>query len=394
MGIIRTTLNTTSLALAGGLVLAGLAHHDDPVTNNDGEISTDQSEIIDWDMRVKNPVPFFIPPLRPQQIGDRRTISASEANYNGVGRILLNGRNHCTGNIVEIEGYQPREDGILVSTAAHCVDEDANSQNLTFSINFLNSDGALEYAAYTNPEIWHNPSYVDTHIASASSNDQALMFFPHQSLADEVKPSLLTVFSRHIERDFGTYEWQDVTITSAGYSQDMDGLSTDENCHIKSVQNNTHFPYLVADCSLNKGASGSGLLTNNFNGEQTIGAITSAKSTDIEVTDESFRSYLSMMYHANLAAIPFLEKDEICAQVTAPNGLHVRTDDYNDPNSAYASLAFNEVVLVTDMLEDEQEKYGADDVWIQIRTLDNPDPQTPNGYSNSVWLTAVPCPTR
>lgn len=381
MGVTNTLLKTSALALAANMAFADLGKNDS---------YTD----IDWNQIVKDPIRFTAEPTLPTQADDRITVSTNNAKFNNVGRILYGGNNHCSGNVIEVPGYHTTTGGILVSTAAHCLTPNILPSGLTFSVNYENADGEIEYRSYANPQTWYNPAFHEINDSPSTDSDQAFLFFPNTTLPEEIKPATLTVSSRQIMRDFGIHELRDITFSSAGYSSDMSGLSEDANCRTRDLSR-TWMKYIVGDCKLYKGASGSGLIVNedDNNNSVTIAAITSAVSRDTAVDDESFFSYFAPVYHNNLAQVPFLKKDDVCARVTAPSGLRVRTENYHDSGSAYAKLDFNQVVLVTDMLYDAQEKYGPDDVWLEIRTLDNPDPTTPNGFSNSAWLEETPCPS-
>jgi hypothetical protein len=375
----KKALKATTLALIANTAFPTIAHNDDAAA-------------IDWDRMIKDPVMTASDaPTRPGAIGDRINVSTLESEFNGVGRILNNGRNQCTGNIVVIDGYNTFGEGILVSTAAHCLDDGIRAENITFSIDFINAEDNVEVHTFRYPLMWLNPDYQSV---EDIEHDQALLFFPNQEAPEEIIPSELEIYSAHLMRDFGTYEFQGAVVTSAGYSTDMDGLSIDRNCQIRFTEDR-FYPILRTDCSLSYGASGGGLITDiREDGQLVISAITSTRSIHLDVTHENFRSSFALMYHSNLAQVPFLMKDEICARVTAPSGLNLRDYNYHDEGSELLTLPMDSIVYVTDMLYDEQEQYGSDDVWLEVRLPENADSMYPTGYSNSAYLEEAPCPSR
>lgn len=330
----------------------------------------------------------------------RQSVTYDEIAYSSAGRIIKNGdihsEIHCSGNVIELEEYKTvPENGILVSTAAHCFQNLQPDDEFNFVLDFMDENNVINTYKYSRPQIWTNPRYnIDI---EEEGLDQALLFFPGLSLPEEITPARLEIYSEHIVNDFTPHYFNDIDITAAGYSRDIFGLSRDTDCYIKTIYTpSEQLPLLETNCQIYFGGSGSGLIFENFANEdpaqKTIGAITAEVSKNTDFTADNFFSTYAMFYHHNLAEVPFLQRKDICARVSAESGLYVRSKNYNEQGSVRTSLPFNEVVYVTDMLYDEQEQYGRNDVWLEVRKRDNPDPQTPDGYASSAWLEETPCP--
>lgn len=332
--------------------------------------------------------------LIAQTVYGRRFVAPDETNFNAIGKIYA-GNSQFSGQAVKFTEYQTRS-GILISTAAHgLVGQKIEDIDINFTVSYVDNNGNKQsyITLSSKPEVWINPSYQANYIEGeepkVGPNDTALLFYPDEVLPEEIKPIEQYVFSYQIP-EYNSYKIGTSQIRSAGYAADLGGsLSTDEDCKFDFFSEGET---ISTNCITNKGSSGSALLASSlFNRNYSLGVLSGVTTNghgEVNIQDEAFRSVFAPFYHYQLEEIPFLKKEQICAAVIAPSGARLRDYATTDSDTNGATLPFNQTVMVTSMLFNEQAEIGAKNIWVRVqKTLDGRD-----GYIRADLLKENPCP--
>ena len=214
---------------------------------------------------VKDPNPSPQNQAMPTESIYRQSVMVDDAQYNAVGRILLNNQNSCTGTIITTDNYNLIEPGILVNTTGHCVlDEEYNLENnLSFVANYVGANGQEQHLILTNPEIWVDQDYIDYARQGKlySTFDSGLLFFAQADLPVEIQP--VSAFVAEFPSPEFIQEFFNISVTAAGYSFDMRGLSQHEGCQILDTSQSV----FETNCVVKKGGSGSPLFIRSATGD-------------------------------------------------------------------------------------------------------------------------------
>ena len=303
-----------------------------------------------------------------------RSVPSDYERYNATVRIT-DGNRLCTGSIINMEGYETQIDGVLVSTAAHCLISESNPtiahvDKGSLAVNGLFQDESgvpFEYEMINPSDVWVHPNYSalnSTNFENSYANeDLALIFFRGLQEPDEVKPYRQAVFDYE---SISTIDLNTQMIITAGYSSATYGLSVDE-CNITAAST-----WFDTDCNHVPGASGGPSFPFN-NPYEVIGVTSFVKS----VNDTPIANGLNFFTHGNLSTVPFIYQSDVaeamdfCAEVLPEDGLRLRTGpgtDYriNGPSLENGSMIITNVDDAADfsLLDDEGR------TWTHVRAED------------------------
>lgn len=266
-------------------------------------------------------------------IWDLRSVPSEYERYNATVRIT-DGSRFCTGSIVELEDYETIEEGVLISTAAHClIGQDVltadaiDRSNITVNGLFFDDNGTLYDYEMSNPsDVWVHPNYTHRERGDVShsyaNEDLALVFFRNIEEPEEVKPYRQTVFD---SSRISNMDLQTQAIITAGYSVELYGLSIDE-CNITGGGT-----WFTSDCNHVPGSSGGPSFP--FNNPYEAFAVTSyVLALDDGTPTSNGHNFFT---HENLSTVPFIYQDiaseeDYCSVVTAEEGLRLRTGPGTD----------------------------------------------------------------
>lgn len=344
----------------------------------------------------------------------RVLVAPGETDYSAIGKITFAGGGHCSGQPVYFEGYRT-PNGILASTAGHCLIGKAAS-DVSFTKTYTNAAGDVKtFTTSITPQIWINPSYQsDPYITDPKTgekklrtgdDDNALLFFPNETLPAEIQPVEQYAFSWHMG-EYNSYKIGLAEKRAAGYAADLSSqLSADEKCDNDIFSEGEA---IWASCVTNTGGSGSALLASDVhNPNYSLAVLSGVTAIDGEANifdenlrlNDAFRSIYAPFYHYQLQDIPFLERTPVCANLT---GDYVNLREHADIGSdiVVKHLRFNEAAVyrVVSMLDRERAEVGASTIWIEVtETPETEDPEDKNSYVHSGYirgelLTERPCP--
>ncbi len=310
----------------------------------------------------------------PREVWDLRSVPTDHERYNATVRVT-DGRRQCTGSIVTMEGYETTENGILVSTSAHCligadtlVESDINRGNIYVNGLFQDEGGIpFEYEAASPSQVWVHPDYLyqETPGKSTYNNeDLALIFFSGIEEPEEVTPYRQKVFENPF---FPMTDLGDDQVIIAGYSAAAYGLSVDE----ATIRNSR----LILETDSNHVPGSSGGPTFPFNNPYEAIGVTSYMRPPVDGVPSG--NGIHFFTHNALATVPFLYQDDVasqmefCADVAIEDGLRLRTGPGTDYRNNGFALQHGQTI--TTNISDSEDFAILDDEgrsWLFVETDD------------------------
>lgn len=257
----------------------------------------------------------------------RRPVMAGEEVYESV--VSLDSAN-CTGTIVDIEGYKTINDGTLIATAAHCVD-DSDPNAIKIEGSFADDHGRKHVFSLQSSEVWIHPFHGDFNRNADpgvvdSRADIAIIYSE-----DKVPSAVLKAEFVPIDIDRQVYKEQqeealkqgvekkstaNSKVTVAGFSGDVVGLHTHENAKILG---NGGSQIIVTDADTASGASGGPNYLEGKNGEPIalndkgqpeVIAVNSAGDEQTLKNPNPDMASSTALKEEFLKTVPFLEKTD------------------------------------------------------------------------------------
>ncbi|NQZ13696.1 MAG: hypothetical protein HRT94_02565 [Alphaproteobacteria bacterium] len=285
---------------------------------------------------------------------DRRPVMMDEDAYESV--VSLNG--DCTATIVTVDGYDLVGEGTLAVTAAHCVEGYADD-DLTAYGSFVNGQGNVEHFQMQSADVWIHPFRGDFNRSSDPSivhtpSDIAFIYFDEETpplvtpaefitidlddraleLLDEIENSGLTLEELHEKYEDAI---EGLSLTSAGFSNDVVGLHTHEGIEIEGISGSQT---IVTNADDAQGASGGpnyyqdddGSIAMNEEGQPHVFAVNSAGDTQTATNPNPENSYITILKPEFLETVPFLEEEEPFCEaesgtINNPHGVNIRYGD-------------------------------------------------------------------
>ncbi|HPD83246.1 MAG: SH3 domain-containing protein [Alphaproteobacteria bacterium] len=288
-------------------------------------------------------------------VDERRAVTLGEREYDSVVQ-METPFGLCTATISNIGGFESREQGTIITTAAHCLDiTDSNHniigqvepEDITFKGSYLDNSGRLQEFTLRGDEAWQNPLYKENIAADQEllretgytdvilEGDTAVVF-SKDVLPDGVKPARILTADFETATQLRDSVWEahdngiEVPVTVVGHSADKPYLTTHENAKVTFGD----YDGINTESDIVPGASGGPVFVSKGenqpialteNGEPMVLAV---NSTVTDKTDFSRHAYFD---ENALQTVPFLKpegtsSDEICVQtgeVTA-SSLNIR----------------------------------------------------------------------
>lgn len=294
------------------------------------------------------------------EVDGRRPVTLGMHQYNPVLQMMdSNGRSFCTATIATIEGFETREQGTIITTAAHCLEvRDPNTgehirfrqpEEIAFAGSYLDEERHIQTFKMNADEIWVNPLYLENENADIVYKDKhgyfldniveadtALVFTP-QITPQEVIPVkvLPSNYRTSLEISEKISDAQDqgakIMFAVAGHSSDKPYLTVDEH----SLALYGDYDGMNTQADIVPGASGGPMfLIDQKTAEIKEDSTThqplmfAVNSTVINKTDQARHSYYNI---DTLHDVPFLkeegrESDLYCVQSgeVLVDGLNIR----------------------------------------------------------------------
>lgn len=327
----------------------------------------------------------------------RRMATEEDYEIAAMGKLQMP-KSHCTAQIAEIPGYFTVEEGTLLTTAAHCVFRGGH-EDMEFITTYVNEDGEEVEFKIANDEnnpvqVWVNPGYDrgpnDEKVsAEVRAEDTAIIFYPGVTVPTEIIPIKQRILAYHMA-EYNRSVLSTFGASAAGFSADIpEGKSVDDECTTTQELNGG---VVSTTCKINKGGSGSALLFRNMFDEIEGLAILSGvtvKDGEVNIGEDSFKSFYAPFYHYQLEGVDFLYKPEQCVSVNAEIGANLREHaDIGSDIVFGGGLPDGDILKVRDTLVWERAEIGDPNVWLEV--METEDGRS--GYIRSDLTMAVACP--